>query len=171
MPVESRGLPEFAIRDARAEDVPGAARLAAALVRQHHDYDPPRFMKIEPVEEGYSRFLRTQIGRDGVVFLVGVARVRDRERVVGYVYATLEERDWSDLRDACGKIHDVYVEEESRRRRVGEALVEEAVRRLAALGAPRVVLMTAWRNASARRFFERLRFRPTMLEMTRESES
>jgi RimJ/RimL family protein N-acetyltransferase len=41
---------------------------------------------------------------------------------------------------------------------------------LAAIGAPRVVLMAAWRNEAARRLFARLGFRPTMLEMTRETE-
>jgi len=40
---------------------------------------------------------------------------------------------------------------------------------LKALGAPRVVLMTAWQNEPARRFFARLGFRETMLEMTRET--
>jgi RimJ/RimL family protein N-acetyltransferase len=36
------------------------------------------------------------------------------------------------------------------------------------MGAPRVVLMAAWRNESARALFARLGFRPTMVEMTRE---
>jgi ribosomal protein S18 acetylase RimI-like enzyme len=53
---------------------------------------------------------------------------------------------------------------------VASRLVEAAVAGLAAMGAPRVVLMAAWRNDGARRLFERLGFRPTMLEMTRETE-
>ena len=36
-------------------------------------------------------------------------------------------------------------------------------------GAPRVVLHTAALNEAAQRFFERLGFRRTMIEMTRES--
>jgi hypothetical protein len=40
-----------------------------------------------------------------------------------------------------------------------------------ALGAPRVVLMTAWRNPDAHAFFESVGFRRTMLEMTRESQA
>jgi ribosomal protein S18 acetylase RimI-like enzyme len=139
-------------------------------VRQHHDYDPLRFMTIEPIEEGYERFLRTQVGRTEVVFLVATEPRDAREAVVGYLLASLEDRNWSDLRDACGKIHDVAVDEAARGRGIATQLIHEALERLAVLGVPRVVLMTAWRNDRARALFERLGFRPTMLEMTRESD-
>lgn len=152
------------IRPARPDDVPAAARLAAGLVRQHHAFDPDRFLLVEPVEEGYARFLRTQVDREGVVFLVA----ESEGEVVGYLLGGLEGRDWMLLLDDCGKIHDVFVEERARGRGIGAALVEEAVRRLCALGAPRVVLSTAWSNEGARRLFSRLGFRATMVEMTRE---
>jgi ribosomal protein S18 acetylase RimI-like enzyme len=157
------------VRAARREDVPGAAALAAKLVREHHAYDPQRFMRIEPIEEGYARFLASQVGRDEVVFLVARRAGAPDGEVLGYVYATLEDRDWSDLRDACGKIHDVYVDEAARRHRVASRLVEAAVAACVAMGAPRVVLMAAWRNDRARALFSRLGFRPTMVEMTREA--
>jgi ribosomal protein S18 acetylase RimI-like enzyme len=159
----------IAVRAAREEDLEAAARLAAALVRQHHAYDPLRFMSIEPLEQGYERFLRSQLDRDGVVLLVAVAIRGGVETVAGYLLGSLEERDWSDLRDACGKIHDIYVDASTRKRGVATQLIEHAVARLEALGAPRVVLMAAWRNEPARRLFERLGFRSTMLEMTREA--
>ena len=158
------------VRPARPEDLPAAARHAAALVRQHHGYDPHRFMCIEPLEEGYELFLRTQVDRDGVVLLVAVSVRGADETVVGYLLGSLEERNWSDLRDACGKIHDVYVDESVRGRGVATVLVREAVARLEGMGAPRVVLMAAWRNERARRLFYGLGFRPTMLEMTREAD-
>jgi ribosomal protein S18 acetylase RimI-like enzyme len=158
------------VRAARREDLPATSILAAALVRLHHAYDPLRFMTGERLEEGYERFLGTQIDREDVVLFVAVQRRGDDETVVGYVLGSLEERNWSDLRDACGKIHDVYVDERVRLRGVASQLVEAAVSGLAAIGAPRVVLMAAWRNEAARRLFARLGFRPTMLEMTRETE-
>ncbi len=158
------------IRAARPEHLKAAARLAALLVRQHHAYDPLRFMSIEPLEDGYERFLRSQVERDDIVLLVALSRRGDEETVVGYTLASLEDRDWSDLRDACGKIHDVYVDERVRMRGVASLLVEKAVASLAAMGAPRVVLMAAWRNDPARRLFTSLGFRPTMIEMTRETE-
>jgi ribosomal protein S18 acetylase RimI-like enzyme len=139
------------------------------LVREHHAYDPLRFMSIEPLEEGYLRFLRGQVDREETVLLVAVGRLGTDESVVGYLMGSLEPRDWSDLRDACGKIHDLYVDPHVRLKGVARQLVEEAVARLTAMGAPRVVLMAAWRNEGARILFERLGFRPTMLEMTRES--
>lgn len=157
------------VRPARAEDVPAAARLAGKLVRQHHDYDPLRFLRIEPVEEGYERYMRSQVGRDGIVFLVADPGGASGE-IAGYVLGGLEGRDWMDLREACGKIYDLYVDEPHRGRGVAGRLLNEAVDRLAAAGAPRVVLMAAWRNERARRFFERHGFRATMLEMTREAD-
>jgi ribosomal protein S18 acetylase RimI-like enzyme len=157
------------VRTARRQDLAAAAKLAAELVRQHNAYDPLRFMSIEPLEEGYERFLRTQVDRDDVVLLVAVRLRGDDETVVGYLLGSLEDRDWSDLRDACGKIHDVFVDASVRMRGVATHLVEEAVARLTALGAPRVVLMAAWQNEGARRLFDRLGFRPTMLELTREA--
>lgn len=161
--------PSWTVRPARPDDVPEAAKLAADLVRLHHRFDPARFMCIEPVEAGYARFLRTQIDVAGVVFLVAVTKAEDREPVIGYTLASLEGRDWSDLRDACGKIHDVYVDPSFRGRGIAKRLVEDTVARLTAQGVPRVVLMTAWPNDGARALFESLGFRPTMIEMTREA--
>jgi ribosomal protein S18 acetylase RimI-like enzyme len=159
------------VRPARRGDLWETSKLAAALVRLHHDYDPLRFMTSDRLEEGYEHFLGTQVDRDGVVLLVAV-RVRGEERtIVGYLLASLEDRNWSDLRDACGKIHDVYVDPQARLRGVASHLVEAAVSRLAAMGAPRVVLMAASRNPGAQRLFARLGFRPTMIEMTRETET
>jgi ribosomal protein S18 acetylase RimI-like enzyme len=159
----------FVVRPARPGDLPEAARLAAELVRLHHRFDPLRFMCIEPIEKGYERFMATQIDREDVVILVAVTEAAGAPVVIGYLIASLEERDWSDLRDACGKIHDVYVAASARGCGVATRLVVDALARLAALGAPRVVLMTAWQNEDARKLFDTLGFRPTMIEMTRES--
>jgi ribosomal protein S18 acetylase RimI-like enzyme len=46
--------------------------------------------------------------------------------------------------------------------------MEAAIEWLRDRGAPRVVLGTAQRNEAAQRLFERLGFRRTMIEMTRE---
>ena len=155
MPHETPAF-DWTVRPARLADLPGAARLAAELVRLHHRYDPLRFMLIEPIEEGYEHFLRTQIDREDVVFMVAVTAGNGRDAVIGYAFASLEERDWSDLRDACGKIHDVYVDESARGHGVATRLVGETIARLGAKGAPRVVLMAAWQNDGARELFAKL---------------
>lgn len=156
------------VRPATQADLPAVASLAASLVRLHHAFDPDRFLCIEPLEPGYARFLAGELADDDAVILVAVARGDDRERVVGYTYGRLEPRDWNELLDACGKIHDVFVDEAARGHGVAAALVEAMVARLEAKGAPRVVLLSATPNVAAQRLFARLGFRSTMVEMTRE---
>jgi ribosomal protein S18 acetylase RimI-like enzyme len=156
---------EIAIRPATRSDLPALGRLGALLLKTHYEFDRQRFMAPgESSDEGYAWFLGTQLRDDDVVVLVA-------ERggsVVGYVYAGLEPQSWKELREACGFIHDVVVEEGGRRAGVAAALMEAATHWLREQGAPRVVLWTAQQNEGAQRLFERLGFRRTMVEMTRE---
>jgi ribosomal protein S18 acetylase RimI-like enzyme len=160
------------VRPATRADLPAVARLAALLVRLHHAFDPARFLCLEPLEPGYARFLGGELDDDDAVILVAVTRdpasSDEAERVIGYTYGRLEPRDWNELLDACGKIHDVYVDEAARGRGAAKALVEAMVERLESKGAPRVVLLSATPNVAAQRLFAKLGFRPTMVEMTRE---
>src|SRR6185312_9510732 len=139
--------------------------LAAELVRLHHRYDPPRFLLVEPVEDGYQWFFSREVKRKGAIILVAED---DAARIVGYAYGTLEGRDWNDLLDACGKLNDLYVDPSARRQGIARALVTEMFAALKARGAPRVVLLSAWKNPEAHAFFESMGFRRTMLEMTAE---
>lgn len=155
------------VRRAGRGDLPALGRLGALLVRTHHAFDPQRFLAPgDRLEDGYARFLASQLENDDVVVLVA-------ERggtVIGYVYAGVEPRNWKELRDEAGFIHDVVVDESARRRGVARALVEAAADWLRAKGVARVMLWSAWANRPAQRLFERLGFRPTMVEMTRELE-
>jgi ribosomal protein S18 acetylase RimI-like enzyme len=154
---------DLTIRPAEAADGPALGRMGAALAQLHHDFDPPRFMTLPA--SGYEHWLVSESRRKGAIVIVAVL---DGE-VVGYAYGALEDRDWNALREACGGFHDLWVEERARRHGAGEKLAEELMRRLVELGAPRVVLSTAVKNAPAQRLFTRLGWRPTMVEMTRES--
>ena len=156
-----------------------AGRLGALLVRQHHAFDPPRFMAPRPgIEAGYAAFLAGELEDPGVVIFVAErAPVGDESasargggslEVVGYVYAGLEPQSWKELREPAGFIHDVVVDEAHRAQGIATALVEGAARWLEAAGAPRVMLWTAERNPAAQRLFARLGFRRTMIEMARE---
>ncbi len=153
------------IRPAKESDLPAVARLAAKLVAQHHAFDALRFFLPDRVEEGYAWWFSQELPRDEVVLLVA----EQEGAIVGYVYARMEERDWNALLDACGAIHDIYVDEPARRAGVATRLIQAALRSLEAKGAPRVVLHTAAPNVVAQRFFEKLGFRRTMIEMTREA--
>jgi len=153
------------VRPARAEDGPRLGQLAAQLVRLHHGYDPERFFSWEPLEPGYARFLTTQLADEDVVVLV--AEVEGM--VAGYAYGRKEARDWNALLDRHGTFHDLLVDPLHRRRGIGAVLAQAMIRALEAMGVPRVVLSTAWKNDGAQRLFEKLGFRRTMVEMTREA--
>lgn len=155
---------DFLVRPATLVDMPAVARLAAQLVRAHHAYDPQRFLCVEPVEAGYQYWLSHELANAEAVVLVA----ERAGEIIGYAYGVLEPRDWNNLLDAHGGLHDVLVTEGARGTGAGAALVEGVCARLAAMGAPRVVLHSATQNVAAQRLFARLGFRPTMVEMTRE---
>ena len=153
------------VRRAQTADLPALGRLGALLMRTHYEFDRQRFMSPgDDPENGYARFLGTQLRDPDVVVLVA-----EREGgVVGYVYAALEPQSWKELRDAAGFIHDIVVTESGRRAGIATALLEAAMAWLRERGAPRVVLGTAERNEAAQRLFAKLGFRRTMIEMTKE---
>jgi ribosomal protein S18 acetylase RimI-like enzyme len=158
--------PVTIIRRAAERDAAALGRLGAALVQLHHAFDAERFLKPgEHVEEGYARFLTSQLTRDDdVVFVAERAG-----EVIGYVFAGIEPRSWKELRDEAGFIHDVLVTEAARGTGAGERLVEAAAEWLVARGVKSVMLWTAAKNEGAQRLFERLGFRKTMIEMTRSA--
>ncbi len=91
-------------------------------------------------------------------------------QVVGYLYAGIEPMNWKELRERAGFVHDILVTEESRGGGIAQALMNEAFAWMREQNVPRVLLWTAAPNDRARRLFERLGFRATMVEMTKELE-
>ena len=162
--------PGFVVREARAEDLPGAAALAGVMVRLHHELDPKRFAILsEPIEAGYERWLAHEsANKKALVLVVVPKKQRKSHAVLGYAYALLEPRDWNMLREACGVLHDLVVDERARRRGVAGALLEATAAWMKERGAPRMVLSTAATNETARAFFAKRGFRATMIEMARE---
>jgi ribosomal protein S18 acetylase RimI-like enzyme len=152
------------VRAMTKADLERVGVLAGGLVRLHHTWDAQRFFLEPGVEDGYRWWFSKQLGRDGVVLLV--AEVDGV--VAGYVYGSLEERDWNLLLDAHGAVHDVYVDEAFRRRGLARKLMEAAIGALEAQGATQIVLSTSTKNAEAQALFRALGFRDTMIEMTRQ---
>jgi ribosomal protein S18 acetylase RimI-like enzyme len=156
----------YAVRPATRADLPGVARLAAQLVRYHHALDPSRYLLVEPIEDGYARFLGSELESPHAVVLA--AEELETHEIVGYAYGRLEPRDWNMLLEAHGALHDVLVAPRARRTGLGDQLVRAMCARLEELGAPRVILHTAVQNEGAQALFARAGFRKTMIEMTRD---
>ena len=139
--------------------------MAGKLVRMHYALDPDRVLRLDDVEEGYGRWLVRESAREQALVLVAE---RGDGEIVGYLYGTAEGLSWEDLRGPCGYIHDMWIEDQARRAGAATALMDSACAHFKARGLPRVVLMTASRNAGAHAVFVKLGFRDTMIEMTRE---
>lgn len=158
-------MQDFIVRQAKKTDLPALGRLGAELVTTHYAFDKQRFMApVEGLEQGYAWFLGTQMKESEAVIFVAE---RDGS-IAGYVYAQVEPQSWKELRDEAGFIHDVVVNDSDRHSGIGAALMEAAIAWFRERGVPRVILWTAYPNSGAQRLFERLGFRPTMIEMTRE---
>jgi ribosomal protein S18 acetylase RimI-like enzyme len=153
------------VRRATEVDLSALGRMGGALARLHHAWDPPRFMLPDEIERGYRWWLGRELTNPDAVVLVGEVDAS----VVGYCYGRLEERDWNALLDAHGALHDLWVDDSARKHGLGRRLVEAMIEALTAQGAPRIVLTTSTKNEVAQRLFASLGWRPTMVEMTRES--
>jgi ribosomal protein S18 acetylase RimI-like enzyme len=158
-------MTDYLIRPATSHDLDALGRLGAILMRAHFAFDNDRFMRPgADAEGGYAWFLGTQL--DDPESLVLVA---ERQGVViGYLYAGIEPLSWKELRERAGFIHDVLVDEWSRRLGIAEALLDAAITWLKEKDVPRVILWTAAPNEQAQRLFARKGFRMTMFEMTLE---
>jgi ribosomal protein S18 acetylase RimI-like enzyme len=152
------------VRTAKVADLDDLGRMAGKLVRLHYALDPARFMLIENVERGYAHFFAGLLDDPDTILLVG-----ERGGIcVGYAFSRMQERDWNALLEACGVLHDIFVDEGERKTGVARHLLEETVKRLTERGVPRLLLHTATQNHAAQRLFTSFGFRTTMLEMTRE---
>lgn len=155
------------IRRASKTDEKALGPLGAALMRQHHASDPRRFILTDRPEEGYGRFLVSQLKDPDMLVLVA----ERSSEIVGYVFAGIEPTSWRDLRGPCGFIHDVYVHESARKEGTGQRLLRDAIDWIHSRGRTQVVLWSKAGNDSAQRLFTKLGFRDTMIEMTLDETS
>ena len=150
------------IRDMTAGDLDAVSLLAEQLVLLHHSWDRTRFFTTPDIARGYHRYFGSQLQEKGVLLLT--AEVDGV--VAGYLFGTLESRDWAKLLDAHGAVHDIFVAADQRKQGVAQALMAEGKVRFAQLGAKQVVLYSAASNVEGQALFKRLGYRPTMVEMT-----
>jgi ribosomal protein S18 acetylase RimI-like enzyme len=155
------------IRPATNSDQELLGRFGGALMRQHHEADPQRFIQIEHPEAGYGRFLVSQISNPNSLVLVA----ESSGAVVGYVFADVELTNWMELRGPCGVVQDIYVDDAARGLGAGRALMSAAITWIRSKGQSQVVLMTKSLNLHAQDLFTRFGFRPTMIEMTLDQDT
>lgn len=150
------------IRDMTPADLEAVSRLAEQLVLLHHSWDTTRFFTTPDIARGYYGYFQSQLGERTVLLLT--AEVDGA--VAGYLFGTLEARDWNKLLDAHGAVHDVFVSAAHRRQGVAQALMKEAKLRFTRLGAKQIVLYSAASNTDGQAMFKQLGYRPTMVELT-----
>lgn len=153
------------IRLAIPSDEEALGRLGAMLVAEHFEFDPKRFLAPRPeTPQAYGRFLASQIGQSEKLVLVA----EHNGAVAGYVFGGLEGFDYMALRGPAAMLYDLVVDPEHRRQGIGAGLLDAAFADFTRRGVPRVLLFTADKNHEAQSLFERVGFRRTMIEMTRE---
>jgi ribosomal protein S18 acetylase RimI-like enzyme len=155
------------IRRAAASDRELLGRYGGALMRQHHAADTRRFIQVEHPEDGYGRFLVSQLENPNSLVMVA----EHAGAVVGYVFADVESTNWMELRGPCGVVQDIYVDETARGQGAGRELMRAAIAWIRSKDRSQVVLMTKTRNEHAQHLFTALGFRPTMIEMTLDQDA
>ena len=151
------------IRRAELKDLPILARFGLALAQLHATFDEQRFV-VPGDETTFSRYFEGELARGDVVLLI--AEIGPTP--VGYAFVRVEPASIEELREQGAWLHDLYVSPEARARGAGRRLVEAAFDAARDLGSPSLMLGVSPHNANARVLFERLGFRPTMIEMTAE---
>lgn len=148
------------VRNARPVDVEKIAEFALQLFAQHRGYDPERFADLGSID-GAKWFYGSRIDAADAAILI----VEDDETPVGYAYLEYEEQNYADLLESVAWLHDIYLADAARGMGAGKLLIEAARDAAAKLGAERMVLHVAAKNAVGQQFFERSGFRTTMFEM------
>jgi ribosomal protein S18 acetylase RimI-like enzyme len=156
----------MSIQPMQPGDLHEVGLLAADLVALHHQWDETRFFTTDSVAQGYRDFFRRQLSDPKVLLLTA----RSESAVIGYLYGTVEPRDWAKLLDPHGAIHDLFVSPTARGQGTATSLMTEAIRFFRLKKLERVVLYSAAANSQAQALFGRLGFRPTMVEMTLDVE-
>lgn len=155
---------DVTIRRARADDLEQLGRLGASLARAHHAWDPQRFFTVPRMHEGYAWWLGKELKNRRAIVLTA----ERRGRIVGYAYGTIEPRDWNALRDECGVGVDLIVVPTARGLGIGRRLLDATLDEFRKKGVTRVILLAAAKNKDAQRFFTKIGFRPTVVEMALE---
>lgn len=152
----------YTVREAVRADLPVVSQMAAEMIRQHHEADPMRFFVIEGQEKEYEEYLTGELRDTNAVVFVA----EEGKDIIGYVYARVEPRNWYELVDEHGRLHDVFVAKDFRGLGIGKALIKVAADYLVARGMKIVVATIRSGNEASIGAFDSCGWKPTMTEMT-----
>jgi len=150
------------VRPAGVSDIPILTRFGLALAHVHISFDAQRF--VVPDENTFRRFFEAELARKDTVLLIAEIEAAP----VAYAFVRLEPASIEELRATAAWLHDIYIVPEARARGVGRRLVQAAFDAARTLGSKSLMLGVSPQNASGRALFERMGFRPTMIEMCAE---
>ena len=147
------------IRQAEDSDLPVLTEFGLALARLHASFDEQRF--VVPDESSFRRFFEGELAREHAVILI--AEIDNAP--IGYAFVRLEPASIEALLDPAAWLHDLFIAPDARAVGAGRRLVEAAFDAARSLGSHKLMLGVSPHNASGRALFERMGFRPTMIEM------
>lgn len=148
---------ELSIRRARDDDLPVIVSLWKEMADFHVERD--RYFTMTPsAEESVAAFLRQWMSDDDSEIWVA----EQRGRVIGYCLASIAERPPVFLERRHGRIIDLAVTAEYRRRGIGRALVERAREWFRDRGVDSIELKVATSNEVATAFWRSLGFVPNL---------
>lgn len=148
------------VRRATKKDARTIAECAIKLFAQHRAYDTRRFAEIASVE-GAENFYGSQTeAKDAAVLVAEI-----ENEIVGFAYLQYEAMDYANLLENAVWLHDLYVDSAARGQNAGKLLIEKSAEVAKELGADKLMLSVAAKNEHAKKIFERIGFKNTMVEM------
>jgi GNAT superfamily N-acetyltransferase len=148
------------IRRATRDDADVIAEYAMKLVEQHVGYDPVRFSRIAD-RNGMAGYYGERTAANNAAVLV----VENGDKVIGFAYLEYEPILYAELAVDVAWLHDIYVDAAARGRGAGKLLMNAVREEAKRLGAGKVLLSVAARNAQGKEFFEHSGYTATMQEM------
>jgi len=148
-------MQEVVIRDARPEDINSIVELVIRLKRLNEEFDP-LFKIRDDIAVHTKKYIESALGSDDSVILVA----ERRGKIIGVVKADIVDRIFYEPRIE-GRVRELYVLPEFRRKELGKQLIESVIQRLK----NRVDMITAefpTLNEIAVRFYNKLGFRGIM---------
>jgi len=148
------------VRRATRGDATRIAEFATALAALHAELDHERFTPFAGGERAVRFYGDRAEAESAAVFVA-----EGDERVVGFAYLEYEPVLYRELATKVAWLDDIYVEPDARGQGAGRKLLDAVKTEARRLGANKILLSVADKNAAGRQLFVQNGFRTTMHEM------